>query len=91
MCQNQDLNKLLQERELMGALIKQHLLRAQTKMKQQADKKRADISFDVGDQVFVKLQLYVQSSLALVLIKSLPSSILVHITYWRKLDLWLTN
>jgi hypothetical protein len=64
MCQNQDLNKLLQERELMGALIKQHLLRAQTRMKQHADKKRADISFDVGDQVFVKLQPYVQSSLA---------------------------
>jgi hypothetical protein len=33
-------------------------------MKQQADKKKADISFDVGDQVFVKLQPYVQSSLA---------------------------
>jgi hypothetical protein len=32
-------------------------------MKQRADKKKADISFDVGDQVFVKLQPYVQSSL----------------------------
>jgi hypothetical protein len=33
-------------------------------MKQQADKKRSDISFSVGDKVFVKLQPYVQSSLA---------------------------
>jgi hypothetical protein len=39
----------------MAALVKQHQLRAQAKMKQQAGKKRADISFDVGDQVFIKL------------------------------------
>jgi hypothetical protein len=28
-------------------------------MKQQADKKRSEVSFVVGDQVFVKLQPYV--------------------------------
>jgi len=33
-------------------------------MKQQADKKRTERSFAVGDQVYLKLQPYVQSSLA---------------------------
>jgi hypothetical protein len=33
-------------------------------MKVQADKNRSEIVFQVGDQVFLKLQLYVQSSLA---------------------------
>jgi hypothetical protein len=33
-------------------------------MKRQADKGRLDRSFDVGDSVFLKLQPYVQSSLA---------------------------
>jgi hypothetical protein len=64
MCQHKDLHSWLQDRELMSALIRQHLLRAQAQMKQQADKKRSDISFSVGDKVFIKLQPYVQSSLA---------------------------
>jgi hypothetical protein len=63
-CQVQELDKWMQERELMSALIKQHLVRAQLTMKQQADKKCSEVSFAIGDQVFVKLQPYVQSSLA---------------------------
>jgi hypothetical protein len=48
----------------MHDLIKQHLSRAQVRMKQQADKHRSERQFEVGDKVFVKLQPYVQSSLA---------------------------
>jgi hypothetical protein len=48
----------------MHDLIKQHLSRAQVRMKQQADKHRSERQFAVGDKVFVKLQPYVQSSLA---------------------------
>lgn len=59
-----DLHSWLQERELMQALIKQHLHRAQDRMKRQADKHRSKQVFEVGDQVFLKLQPYVQSSLA---------------------------
>jgi hypothetical protein len=54
----------LQERFLMSRVIKQHLLRAQQRMKFQADKKRSEVHFQVGDQVFLKLQPYVQSSVA---------------------------
>lgn len=59
-----DLNSWLQDRELMQQLIQQHLLRAQRKMKVQADKKRSNHSFHVGDTVYLKIQPYVQTSLA---------------------------
>ena len=61
---NSDLNTWLQDRELMQQLVQQHLLRAQRKMKFQADKKRSFHSFNVGDSVYIKIQPYVQTSLA---------------------------
>lgn len=48
----------------MQILIQQHLVRAKNRMKMQADKQRTERSFDVGNWVYVKLQLYVQSSVA---------------------------
>lgn len=54
----------MQERSDMTVLIKQHLLRARSRMKQQTDKQRTDRTFEVGDAVFVKLQPYIQSSVA---------------------------
>ena len=48
----------------MDRLLQQHLHRAQHRMKMQADKGRTDRSFQVGDSVYLKLQTYVQSSLA---------------------------
>jgi hypothetical protein len=54
----------MQERQVMIAAVRQHLLRAQNRMKSQADKKRSDRQFQVGDSVFLKLQPYIQTSLA---------------------------
>ena len=48
----------------MNRLLQQHLYRAQNRMKMQADKHRSDRSFAMGDFVFLKIQPYVQSSLA---------------------------
>lgn len=48
----------------MQQLIYQHLQRAQRKMKTQADKKRTFRSFQIGNAVYVKIQPYVQTSLA---------------------------
>jgi hypothetical protein len=45
-------------------LIKQHLHKGSLRMKQQADKSRSERKFEVGDSVFLKLQPYVQTSLA---------------------------
>lgn len=48
----------------MIQLLKFHLLRAQNRMRQLANKKRSDRSFSVGDFVFLKLQPYKQHSVA---------------------------
>jgi hypothetical protein len=63
-CVNPDLSSWLHERAIMQSLVKQHLARAQDRMKRQADKGRSERSFQVGDSVYLKLQPYVQSSLA---------------------------
>ena len=44
-------------------LLKDNLTLAQNRMKQQADKHRSEINFDVGDWVFLRLQPYKQISL----------------------------
>ncbi|WVZ83697.1 hypothetical protein U9M48_030818 [Paspalum notatum var. saurae] len=59
-----DLAIWLHERQLMTDVIRQHLERAKMRMKRQADKGRSECEFQVGDWVFLKLQPYVQSSLA---------------------------
>lgn len=55
---------MMAERSTMLLAVRQHLLRAQQRMKSQADKHRSERSFNVGDSVFLRLQPYVQSSLA---------------------------
>jgi hypothetical protein len=59
-----ELSKWLEERTLMQSLVHQHLLRAQAQMKRQADKGCSERVFAIGDLVYLKLQLYVQSSIA---------------------------
>lgn len=59
-----DLEIWLTERELMNDVIKQHLNRAQQCMKDQVDKNRSEHQFKENDLVFLKLQPYVQSSVA---------------------------
>ena len=63
-CAASDLSDWLHEREVMQNLVRQHLIRAQDRMKRQADKGRSERVFQVGDRVYLKLQPYVQSSLA---------------------------
>lgn len=46
----------------MHKLVQQHLLRAQDRMKKQADKIRYERQFAVGDLVYLKLQPYIQSN-----------------------------
>ncbi|XP_072146410.1 uncharacterized protein [Setaria viridis] len=53
----------MQEREQQLASLKQHLAAAQNRIKLQADRHRSDRCFQVGEQVLLKLQPYVQQSL----------------------------
>ena len=59
-----ELEKWLKERDLLSQIIKQHLLRAQQRMKVQADKGRSEHQFEVGSLVYLKLQPYIQTSVA---------------------------
>jgi len=52
------------DRQLQCGLLRDQLARAQLRMKQNADRKRTDVEFQVGDQVLLKLQPYVQTSVA---------------------------
>lgn len=63
-CSVPDLEAWLQDRKLMQELLRQHLERIRLRMKHQANKKRSERQFEVGDLVFLKLQPYVQSSVA---------------------------
>jgi hypothetical protein len=57
-----DVQDWLRERSLMLASVRQHLLRMQQRMKHQADKNRTERSFEVGVDVFLRLQPYMQHS-----------------------------
>ncbi|XP_066374624.1 uncharacterized protein [Miscanthus floridulus] len=59
-----DLEQWLTDREFLSQLVKQQLLRALQRMKSQADKNRSEREFAVGDFVYLRLQPYVQSSVA---------------------------
>lgn len=48
----------------MDQLLQHHLHRAKNRMKKQADQHCSERSFAVDDLVFLKLQPYVQTSLA---------------------------
>ena len=51
-------DKSLQAREAAIKLLKFHLYRTRNKMKQQANHKRSDRQFKVGNMVYIKLQPY---------------------------------
>jgi hypothetical protein len=59
---NASVTEWANEREAHNDLLRQHLLQAQNKMKLKADKNRTHREFQVGEQVLLKLQPYVQQS-----------------------------
>jgi hypothetical protein len=59
-----EVEAFMTEHATMRDSVHQHLLRAQQRMKSQADKRHSERTFNVGDSVYLKLQPYVQTSLA---------------------------
>lgn len=59
---NATVERTLTAREAVIQLLQFHLLRAQNRMAQQADKHRSDRNFSIGDFVYLKLQPYRQFS-----------------------------
>ena len=60
----ESLDQLLQESHIMLDELKFNMMKSQLRMKQQADKKRREIEFQVGDYVYLKLHPDKQRSLA---------------------------
>lgn len=58
------MDSFLRENANMWSLLRENLLKAQTRMKTYADQKRTERSFQVGDFMYLKLQLYKQQTLA---------------------------
>jgi hypothetical protein len=54
---------VLADRAAQIEMLKQHLMAAQNRMKIYADSKRSERSFQVGDQVLLKLQPYAQTTI----------------------------
>jgi hypothetical protein len=63
-CSVSNLQTWITERRVVHDLLRQHLLRAQQIMKKQADKNRTFRQFRINDMVFLKLQPYIQASVA---------------------------
>jgi hypothetical protein len=63
-CTVSSLADWLSRKALVQTLIQHQLARAKNRMKMQADKNRTERSFDVGTWVYLKLQPYIQSSVA---------------------------
>lgn len=59
------ISQWLSQREKILSQLKRNLLKAQIRMKNNADKKRSEVAFTEGDWVFVKLQPYRQNSVLL--------------------------
>lgn len=62
MCNTPSLEEWLAERQQMQQLLQHNLHHARQCMKNQADKKRTERTFQLGEEVFVKLQPYIQMS-----------------------------
>ncbi|XP_026396541.1 uncharacterized protein K02A2.6-like [Papaver somniferum] len=58
--------RYLKDKDAMLDLLKESLHKSQERMKFFADHKRSDRSFEVGEQVYLKLQPYMQSSMAII-------------------------
>jgi len=63
-CSVPELEQWLTERDLLTKVVQQQLIRTQQRMKAQADKGRSEREFAVGNMVYLKLQPYIQSSVA---------------------------
>lgn len=60
---SESIQELAAEHQQFTDMLKAHLLRAQQRMKHHADRKRTEREFSIGEQVLLKLQPYVQSSI----------------------------
>lgn len=83
-------NNIAQCDEVLNKL-KTNLLRAQQIQKKYVDQNRKPLEMQVGDKLFVKLQLYQQHSLALRKNQELNLGYFGPFTILQKIEMWLTS
>lgn len=71
--QNQEVEAMMLEREKFLGSIKENLWRAQERMKNNADKHRRELEFEVGAKVYLKLRPYRQQSVSKRLFQKLAA------------------
>ncbi|CAA7044886.1 unnamed protein product [Microthlaspi erraticum] len=71
---NYDVEVMLKERDEVLQDLKSHLVKAQARMKNNADKHRRELVFAAGDKVFLKLRPYRQQSVSKRLYQKLAAS-----------------
>ncbi|KAL0350215.1 UNVERIFIED_CONTAM: Transposon Ty3-G Gag-Pol polyprotein [Sesamum radiatum] len=64
-CHHSEVEELMQGRVKLVQLLKENLQQAQHRMKTYADKKRTEREFQIGDEVFLILQPYKQTTVAM--------------------------
>lgn len=62
---NEEVKNVIQQRRVMIQNMRENLVSAQNRMKTYADKNRVDRQFEVGEEVYLKLQPYRQNSIHL--------------------------
>lgn len=62
-CPDLSVQEQLRNRQVALQVIKDNLLKAQARIKQQADKRRSEREFELGDMVYLKIQPYRHTSL----------------------------
>lgn len=90
-CPNLTMQEQLRNRQVALQVIRDTLLKAQSGMKQQADKNRSDREFAVGDMVYLKIQPYRHTSLSAHNSIKLQSNSMVLSEFWRELARLLIN
>jgi hypothetical protein len=90
-CSVPELEQWMKERELLNRLIQQHLLRAQQRMKDQADKNRSERSFQEGEMVYMNCSHMCSLQWLTDATRNCPSDIMVRSRFFRRLDRWLIS
>lgn len=76
---NSELKDMLRSRDVILRDARMHLLKAQEQMKNNSDKKRSELRFEVDSSVFLKLRPYLSKP---IFVKSWLLGTMVHSLYW---------